>query len=186
MPAPLDELDALCKTRLAGYKRPRRYEVLEALPRNASDKVQRNLLRARCINTSPCTAVSSHQGPRGPMTPTQLIDGRPLTLLQVRVIVLSAAVVFLDGYDLQVLALAIPSLSSGWNLKPAGFGMALAASMLGIGIGSVFVAPWGDRWTIIITKGGEAQILHGIRRKLARQIFLRKSDLGRSLEALAS
>jgi acyl-CoA synthetase (AMP-forming)/AMP-acid ligase II len=47
MQAPLDELDQLCRSKLAGYKRPRRYEVMEALPRNASDKVVKAELRKR-------------------------------------------------------------------------------------------------------------------------------------------
>jgi acyl-CoA synthetase (AMP-forming)/AMP-acid ligase II len=45
MQASIDELDRLCRSRLAGYKRPRRYEILDALPRNASDKVQKGELR---------------------------------------------------------------------------------------------------------------------------------------------
>lgn len=40
-----EELDAFCKARLAAYKRPRRYHFLSALPRNASDKVQKDRLR---------------------------------------------------------------------------------------------------------------------------------------------
>lgn len=45
--ASVAELDEFCRSRLAGYKRPRRYEVLAALPRNASDKVQKHRLRAQ-------------------------------------------------------------------------------------------------------------------------------------------
>jgi acyl-CoA synthetase (AMP-forming)/AMP-acid ligase II len=41
------ELDTFCRARLAGYKVPRRYEFPEGLPRNASDKVQKHLLRER-------------------------------------------------------------------------------------------------------------------------------------------
>ena len=44
------ELDALCRSRLAGYKRPRRYEIVAALPRNASDKVDKGELRLQFIN----------------------------------------------------------------------------------------------------------------------------------------
>jgi fatty-acyl-CoA synthase len=39
------ELEEHCRARLAGYKRPRRVEFLAALPRNASDKVQKTVLR---------------------------------------------------------------------------------------------------------------------------------------------
>ena len=41
----LDELDAHCRQRLAGFKVPRSYEISDALPRNASGKVRKHLLR---------------------------------------------------------------------------------------------------------------------------------------------
>lgn len=41
------DLEEHCRARLASYKRPRRVEFLEALPRNASDKVQKRILRTR-------------------------------------------------------------------------------------------------------------------------------------------
>jgi acyl-CoA synthetase (AMP-forming)/AMP-acid ligase II len=42
---PLDEIDAHCRARLAGYKRPRTILVLDALPRNAMGKVEKQTLR---------------------------------------------------------------------------------------------------------------------------------------------
>ncbi len=42
-----DDLDAWCRTRLAGYKRPRRFEMVEQLPKTATGKIQRYKLRAR-------------------------------------------------------------------------------------------------------------------------------------------
>lgn len=44
--ATAEELEAHCRAQLASYKRPRRVEFLEALPRNASDKVQKRILRS--------------------------------------------------------------------------------------------------------------------------------------------
>ena len=35
----------LCKAELAGYKRPRRYPVVDALPKTATGKIQRFVLR---------------------------------------------------------------------------------------------------------------------------------------------
>jgi benzoate-CoA ligase family protein len=40
------ELEALCKSELAGYKRPKRYEVVPDLPKTATGKIQRFKLRA--------------------------------------------------------------------------------------------------------------------------------------------
>jgi benzoate-CoA ligase family protein len=42
----LAELEVLCKGELAGYKRPRRYQVLAELPKTATGKIQRYKLRA--------------------------------------------------------------------------------------------------------------------------------------------
>ncbi len=39
------QLEEHCRERLASYKRPRRIEFVDALPRNASDKVQKRILR---------------------------------------------------------------------------------------------------------------------------------------------
>lgn len=41
-----DELDAWCRERIAAYKRPRSYERVDALPRNAVGKVLKYVLRA--------------------------------------------------------------------------------------------------------------------------------------------
>jgi acyl-CoA synthetase (AMP-forming)/AMP-acid ligase II len=42
-----EEITRLCREQLAAYKRPRRIEIVEALPRNASDKIQKKLLQQR-------------------------------------------------------------------------------------------------------------------------------------------
>ena len=41
----VDELTAYCRDRLAGYKRPRRYEIVDDLPKTATGKIQRFKLR---------------------------------------------------------------------------------------------------------------------------------------------
>jgi acyl-CoA synthetase (AMP-forming)/AMP-acid ligase II len=41
----LDDVRAHCERQLADFKRPKSYEVVDALPRNASGKVRKNLLR---------------------------------------------------------------------------------------------------------------------------------------------
>src|SRR6266446_2333631 len=45
----------------------------------------------------------------------KLIDDRPISALQLRVIVLCASLVFLDGYDIQTLAVSVNWLSSEWH-----------------------------------------------------------------------
>ncbi|MFQ5558546.1 MAG: hypothetical protein ACE5GB_13705, partial [Acidimicrobiales bacterium] len=43
-PAP-EDLIAFCRDRLAGYKRPRRIELVSELPKTATGKIQRYRLR---------------------------------------------------------------------------------------------------------------------------------------------
>ena len=78
-------------------------------------------------------------------TISQVIDPRPLSWLQIRTMILCGMVVFVDGYDLQTIGLVIPEISKVWSLPPGDFKYALVASMLGIGVGSAFISPLGDR-----------------------------------------
>jgi MFS transporter, AAHS family, 4-hydroxybenzoate transporter len=77
---------------------------------------------------------------------SQLIDQRKLSSLQITVIILSALVVWLDGYHIQSMALIVPSLSAQWSVKSSDFSLVLASALLGIAIGGAFLAPLGDRF----------------------------------------
>ena len=74
-----------------------------------------------------------------------LIDSRPVSALQLRIIVLCGLVLLLDGYDVQVMALAVPSVSRTWGLPASSFGLTLSAALIGMGFGAGLIAPLGDR-----------------------------------------
>jgi len=76
----------------------------------------------------------------------QLIDSRPLVPLQILIIVLCGLVVLFDGYDIQTMALAVPSIAAEWKLPSSTFGLALSASLFGLMGGSGLIAPLGDRF----------------------------------------
>jgi AAHS family 4-hydroxybenzoate transporter-like MFS transporter len=83
-----------------------------------------------------------------------LMDAHPLSGLQKYVLVLCALAVLFDGYDLQVLALVVPTLTKAWSIAPASLGVALSASLLGMGLGAALLAPLGDRYgrrTVLVT-----------------------------------
>jgi AAHS family 4-hydroxybenzoate transporter-like MFS transporter len=69
----------------------------------------------------------------------------PLSALQIRVFLLCSLIVLLDGYDLQAMGLAVPALATAWHLAPSVFTLAQTASLVGLGLGSAFIAPFGDR-----------------------------------------
>lgn len=83
--------------------------------------------------------------PGGRTEINELFDGRPLSGLQISVIVLCALAILFDGYDVQLMALTVPVLSSAWGLAPVSFTPALSTSILGMGIGAALFAPLGDR-----------------------------------------
>ncbi|HWW63423.1 MAG TPA: MFS transporter [Sphingomonadaceae bacterium] len=62
------------------------------------------------------------------------------------VFLLCSLTVFLDGFDVQAMALAVPALAHGWGLSPVAFSSALTTSVIGLGIGAAFIAPLGDRF----------------------------------------
>ena len=76
----------------------------------------------------------------------ELIDRRPMSAAQMWVAALCAATLFVDGYDIQVMALAVPSLSQAWSLPPSSFGFALSAVVLGMTVGAGVLGPLGDRF----------------------------------------
>ena len=80
-----------------------------------------------------------------PVDLADLIDRCPLSAVQIGVTALCAAALFVDGYDIQVMALAVPSLSRAWSLPPSSFGFALSAVVVGITVGSAVFGPLGDR-----------------------------------------
>jgi MFS transporter, AAHS family, 4-hydroxybenzoate transporter len=75
-----------------------------------------------------------------------LIDTHALNGRQVSIIVLCGLVVLLDGFDLQTMALAVPSLTQEWGTESAAFSFALSAALFGMLLGSAVVAPLGDRF----------------------------------------
>jgi MFS transporter, AAHS family, 4-hydroxybenzoate transporter len=75
----------------------------------------------------------------------RLLDEARLSPRKLGVLVLCGLVLLLDGYDIQTMALAVPSLASEWNLDASAFSYALSASVLGMLVSTALVAPIGDR-----------------------------------------
>ena len=77
---------------------------------------------------------------------SQLIDERPLSPLQILVMILSFLVVWLDGYHIQSMALVVPTLSTEWHVMKTDFDWVVSSALIGILLGSAFIASLGDRW----------------------------------------
>ena len=66
--------------------------------------------------------------------------------LQLRVAALCALVQICDGYDLNAVAWAVPSLIREWHMPPSAFTVAFLWSSIGIMVGALSAGPIGDRF----------------------------------------
>ena len=74
-----------------------------------------------------------------------IIDARKLSFMQIWVLICCGLVILLDGYDIQTMALVVPTLIKDLGIKREFFGFALSASLMGMLAGYALVAPIGDR-----------------------------------------
>jgi AAHS family 4-hydroxybenzoate transporter-like MFS transporter len=74
-----------------------------------------------------------------------LIDQQKVSAFQIRVAVLCAAVVFMDGFDAQAIGYVAPTLSKAWNLKPGALAPAFSAGLFGLMLGALAFSPLADR-----------------------------------------
>jgi AAHS family 4-hydroxybenzoate transporter-like MFS transporter len=74
------------------------------------------------------------------------LENQRLAGLQLRVAALCTLVQICDGYDLNSVAWAVPSLIREWHLPPSAFATAFLWSSIGIMVGALSAGPIGDRF----------------------------------------
>ena len=77
---------------------------------------------------------------------TRLIAAAPLGPIHLRVGVLCALVMLLDGLDGQIIAYLGPSLSREWKLSSPALGQIFSAGLVGMLLGLVVIGPLADRF----------------------------------------
>jgi MFS transporter, AAHS family, 4-hydroxybenzoate transporter len=75
----------------------------------------------------------------------ELIEGQRLGWYQIWIMTLLSAIMFFDGYDMQVLGYVAPALLKAWHLQQAQFGLAFGAGMTGYMLGATLLGQLGDR-----------------------------------------
>src|ERR1700722_3583179 len=68
------------------------------------------------------------------------------TKTQTLVVALCFALNMLDGTDLLIMSFVAPVLSVAWSVSPERLGVLFSASLLGMAIGCLFVAPFADKY----------------------------------------
>jgi len=73
------------------------------------------------------------------------IDAQRIGGFQLRVFLLCAAVLFVDGLDVQGITYVAPAISQDWKLARGALGPTFSAGLLGVMLGAILLAPLADR-----------------------------------------
>jgi AAHS family 4-hydroxybenzoate transporter-like MFS transporter len=82
----------------------------------------------------------------GTINVSKLLDERRLNRFQLSVIVLTASIALLDGFDTQSIGFTAPALSATFGLQPNMLGTVFSAGLLGAMIGAMLFGPLCDRF----------------------------------------
>lgn len=113
-----------------------------------------------------------------PSPRTALAEG-PMSRFQWSVIAVCVLLNMLDGFDVLVMAFTADSVSADWALSGTQIGLLLSASLFGMAIGSMLVAPWADRFgrrpiTLgCLTLAGAAMLLSAVSQSATQLGILR-------------
>jgi AAHS family 4-hydroxybenzoate transporter-like MFS transporter len=77
---------------------------------------------------------------------SRLLDERGITSFQIKLLIWSMFIAFIDGYDISAIALAAPELVKDWHVDRAALKPVLIASLWGVLFGSAIFGFIGDRY----------------------------------------
>jgi AAHS family 4-hydroxybenzoate transporter-like MFS transporter len=77
---------------------------------------------------------------------SHFLDQHGLGAFQIKLILWSVLIAFIDGYDIGAIAFAAPSLIKEWHIAPKELGLVLSASNFGVLFGSQIFGWIGDRY----------------------------------------
>src|SRR5579862_686631 len=74
-----------------------------------------------------------------------LIESQKTNWFRVSIVVLACAIMLMEGYDIQVLAYAAPSIIKAWQIKPSYFGPIFGFSLFGYMLVATVLSNFADR-----------------------------------------
>jgi AAHS family 4-hydroxybenzoate transporter-like MFS transporter len=77
---------------------------------------------------------------------TDVMDGQKTGVFHVRIVVLCALMLFLDGIDNQGISYVAPALTKAWNLSRGDLAPVFTAGIIGVALGALLTGPLTDRF----------------------------------------
>lgn len=74
-----------------------------------------------------------------------LIDDRPMSAFQWRVVAIMIGLNAIDGFDVLAISFASPGIARDWSLDPAALGIVLSMELIGMAFGSMALGNLADR-----------------------------------------
>ncbi|MEA3012550.1 MAG: transporter, family, 4-hydroxybenzoate transporter [Sphingomonadales bacterium] len=75
-----------------------------------------------------------------------VIDAAPLRGVQLRLLAIVAAVMILEGIDIQCISFVAPAILADWQIEPSAFGAVFSVGLIGALVGAAVLGPLGDRF----------------------------------------
>jgi AAHS family 4-hydroxybenzoate transporter-like MFS transporter len=97
-------------------------------------------LRRTCVTTPACEHTVNRT-----INVSEIIDTHGIGAFQLRVFALCAAVLFVDGFDVQGITYVVSTLTSEWGLVRGDLWPALTFGLVGVMLGAMLLAPLADR-----------------------------------------
>src|SRR3954454_6037937 len=105
------------------------------------------------------------------VTPLRLrtvLDDSPMTWFQWRAILVCVVLNMVDGFDVLVMSFSAKPVGAEWGLSGSVLGLLLSAGLVGLALGSLFVAPRADRFgrrpviTVCLLLAGVGMVLSAL------------------------